>query len=1185
DSAPVAYLSAMFTNTTAATQTYLGTSYTTNGISSVTASAAGESGTIIITFKLPSSLGPGVYNDNLKITGCSTQQCTTPYNGSPQTVTVQYTILGEPEELDAVSPTFTSAGVPGFTITATGGNFVSQSVVQWAGSPRATTFVSSTQLTAQITAADVANPVSVPITVVAPEIAASQPVPFNVYAPVALSLTSVSPVVVYAGGPATMLTLTGTGFNTTSTVQLNGAGVATALVSATELQAMIPASAIANPGSIAVSVLNGAAPSGTAGPLTVNIRTQLPDAVALQITPAHSGVINFPSANLPAGSLWSVSVGGPPSYALIADGNVYVTVAAGSGVSELLALNQATGATVWGPIALAGNTNAAYESGKVFVVSSGSGAGGVMQAFDAGSGAALWSSQLIGQLDADSGVTALNGLVYSAGTGVGGTLYAFDESSGNLVWTQQVSNGDDSAPAVLPDGVYVSYPCNSYDFQPTTGALNWYNNSGCDGGGGGTPVVANGVFYSPNGSGTSSGTVFNAETGAQVGAYAADNPPAIGAQMGYFLQGGTLRALTLSSGTIAWSFAGDGGLVSSPIQVNQYVFVGSSSGNLYGLDATSGVQLWQVNVGAAIPAGTVWSKNIPLSGLSAGDGLLVVPAGNSVTAFSLSTTVVMPPLLTAVSPNFTAAGVPAFSITATGGGFTSQSTVQWGGSARPTTFVNATELTAQINAADVASPASTSITVTTPGSGTSTAIAFNVVAPTPLALTSLAPASTTAGGAAFNLLISGTGFNTTSAVQLNGVAVSTLLVSPTTLQALVPATAIATPGPISVSVVNTAAPSGTAGPLTLTVGARSVDAVSFQITAAHSGAIQFQSASLPTTSRWSVNVGGAPSYAVIADGNVYITVPLSGGVSELLALNQTTGATVWGPVEVSGSVNAAYDSGRIFVVSSGNGSGGFVQAFDAGNGTSLWTSQLVGQLFADSGIAALNGYVYTAGTESGGDLYAFSESSGALIWTEAVANGDDSTPAVTNDGVYVSYPCNSYDFQPVTGAQIWANATGCDGGGGGTPVVANGLFYSPNGAGTYNGQVFNAATGALAGAYIADNPPAIGTQMGYFLQSGTLRAITLSSGVLGWSFAGDGHLVTSPILVNQYVFVGSASGNLYGLDAATGAQVWQVNVGAAIPPGAGWLVGIPLSGLAAGDGLLVVPAGNTVTAYTLSTNP
>jgi outer membrane protein assembly factor BamB len=71
-------------------------------------------------------------------------------------------------------------------------------------------------------------------------------------------------------------------------------------------------------------------------------------------------------------------------------------------------------------------------------------------------------------------------------------------------------------------------------------------------------------------------------------------------------------------------------------------------------------------------------------------------------------------------------------------------------------------------------------------------------------------------------------------------------------------------------------------------------------------------------------------------------------------------------------------------------------------------------------------------------------------------------------------------------------------------------------------------------------------------------------------------------LANQYVFIGSASGNLYALDGSTGQQMWQVSLGSAIDA---TVYQMPMSSLAAGDGLLVAPAGTRVTAYTLSIHP
>jgi len=226
-----------------------------------------------------------------------------------------------------------------------------------------------------------------------------------------------------------------------------------------------------------------------------------------------------------------------------------------------------------------------------------------------------------------------------------------------------------------------------------------------------------------------------------------------------------------------------------------------------------------------------------------------------------------------------------------------------------------------------------------------------------------------------------------------------------------------------------------------------------------------------------------------------------------------------------------------------------------------------------------------AGAGSGGTLYAVDQTSGALTWTSLVENGNNSSPSVTADGVYVSYPCQTYDFRPLTGELVWNDNAGCEGGGGATGLVANGVVYSPNLPSSYGGASFDAETGVLLGSYGANAPPAIGSQMGYFLQGGTLRAITLSNNTIQWSFVGDGTFTTAPILVNGYVFISGDSGNLYALDATTGATLWQTNLGGALTPGLFGYGLIQASGLSAGDGLLVVPAGNKLTAFTLSTNP
>src|SRR5262249_57415613 len=67
-----------------------------------------------------------------------------------------------------LSPGSASAGSPVFTLTVNGTNFISGSAVQWNGSSRNTSFVSSTQLQAAITSADIASQGSAQVTVLNP---------------------------------------------------------------------------------------------------------------------------------------------------------------------------------------------------------------------------------------------------------------------------------------------------------------------------------------------------------------------------------------------------------------------------------------------------------------------------------------------------------------------------------------------------------------------------------------------------------------------------------------------------------------------------------------------------------------------------------------------------------------------------------------------------------------------------------------------------------------------------------------------------------------------------------------------------------------------------------------------------------------------------------------------------------
>ena len=70
-----------------------------------------------------------------------------------------------------------------------------------------------------------------------------------------------------------------------------------------------------------------------------------------------------------------------------------------------------------------------------------------------------------------------------------------------------------------------------------------------------------------------------------------------------------------------------------------------------------------------------------------------------------------------VSPTAVAAGHASFVLTVTGANFQQSSTVLWNGSRRATTFVGASELTAQISSADVATPSTAQVAVMNTATG------------------------------------------------------------------------------------------------------------------------------------------------------------------------------------------------------------------------------------------------------------------------------------------------------------------------------------------------------------------------------------------------------------------------------------------------------------------------------------
>ena len=173
------------------------------------------------------------------------------------------------------------------------------------------------------------------------------------------------------------------------------------------------------------------------------------------------------------------------------------------------------------------------------------------------------------------------------------------------------------------------------------------------------------------------------------------------------------------------------------------------------------------------------------------------------------------PSISALSPDGVLEDAAAPLLTVDGSGFVPRTVIRVNGVARPTTFVNSSRLTTQLQAADVAASGSLLIAVSTsqPGGGASTAMPFTVAAaPAPApTLSSITPATAPANGLAFALTVQGTNFQTRSIIRVNGAPRPTTFISPTQLEAQLTSVDVSAAGTLLISVATSAPGGGTTG--------------------------------------------------------------------------------------------------------------------------------------------------------------------------------------------------------------------------------------------------------------------------------------------------------------------------------------------------------------------------------------
>lgn len=353
--------------------------------------------------------------------------------------------------------------------------------------------------------------------------------------------------------------------------------------------------------------------------------------------------------------------------------------------------------------------------------------------------------------------------------------------------------------------------------------------------------------------------------------------------------------------------------------------------------------------------------------------------------------------------------------------------------------------------------------------------------------------------------------------------------------------------------------------------------VAYQIDIAHTGAQPTDLLRLPLCRRWRRDLGGAAGYPVVAGGRVFVATHTnqSGYGNLLWALDQATGAVLWGPVDLGGTywwAAVAYDAGRVFAVNAS----GLLRAVDASTGAVLWTLQVPGQYACDSAPTATGGMVYIGAAGSGGTVYGLWAGDGGVRWTMPVANGNTSSPAVSASGVYVSYACNqAYGFSPASGAQLWHHAGPCSGGGGKNVSVYRGRVYTRD---SFGDLVLDATSGAQVGSYSSHFIPAFSNDLAIVTPGWSLAALSLADGGRAWTFdAGGESISTAPIVVGPHVIAASGA-HLFAVNVSDGTLASSAAVTGVLGPDE-QNVSSPLAGFAAADGMLFVPVGTAIEAY------
>jgi outer membrane protein assembly factor BamB len=285
---------------------------------------------------------------------------------------------------------------------------------------------------------------------------------------------------------------------------------------------------------------------------------------------------------------------------------------------------------------------------------------------------------------------------------------------------------------------------------------------------------------------------------------------------------------------------------------------------------------------------------------------------------------------------------------------------------------------------------------------------------------------------------------------------------------------------------------------------------------------------------------------ILVDGVLYVM----NKDAVFFAIDAGNGKVVWKrDLGQLGAAAPAYEDGKLYVVTLEPGA---AMALRAKDGKRLWTRPLPGR--SESSPLVRNGVVYF-GAESG-DLYAVKAKNGSDVWHIDTAGSVKAGPAFHDGTIYVGdYAGHMYAVRASDGAVRWDTTDlgvgfGRSGRFYATPAVAFGRVY----AGNADGRVYS---------------------------------FEESSGDIAWTHSTGDLVYSAPAVADTpgtppTVYIGSANGVFFALNADDGSEIWRSEPFGGIISGAASVIGDIVyvsaigtqktKGFAVGDGEVVYSA-------------